>query len=141
MQTTLPLSLNEHLRPDQSSHSAPTPSFILEESLDLVEDAVSPVLTGTGGIDMGESVPPSPPLPGNTKRVSEPPLILSPSVRALQRLVSRDVPQDELRSVIETIISNVRAADIVECLQESGAQTFVDVMDEVCHHTISSRRN
>ena len=141
MQATSPLSLSQHVRPDQSSHPAPTPSLFLEGSLDLFEDAVSPAVTGTGGIDVDESGSPLPPLPGNTNHVSEPLLIPDSNGRALQRLVSRDVPQDELPSVIETIISNVKAADIVGCLQENDAQTFIDVMDEVCHHTIPSRGN
>jgi len=51
-------------------------------------------------------------------------------------LVSRTVSQDELPFTIGMIVSNVKAADIAGCLQGSDAQTFVDVIDEVCHHAI-----
>ena len=77
----------------------------------------------------------------DTNYLSEPPLILDSNKEALQRLVSRDVPQDELPSVIEAVISNAKAADIVKCLQESDAQTFIDVMDEARHHAILSSMN
>lgn len=51
-------------------------------------------------------------------------------------MVSRAIPQDELPYVIETIVSNIKAADIVEELHGDDAQTFADMMDEVFHHTI-----
>lgn len=41
------------------------------------------------------------------------------------------MPQDKLASLVETIVSNVKAADIVELLKEKDAQMFIDVMDEV----------
>ena len=85
---------------------------------------------------MGESGLPSPPLPKDTSRLSKPPLISYPNNRALQRLVSRDVPQDELPSVIEAIVSDTKATDIVECLQGGDAQTFIDVIDKARHHAI-----
>lgn len=67
---------------------------------------------------------------------SEPPPVLDSGKLALERLVNRTVPQHELPLVVETIVSNVKAADIVECLQGSDAQTFIDVIDEACHHFI-----
>ena len=60
---------------------------------------------------------------------------------ALQRLVSRAVPRDELLFVIETIVSNLKAADIVERLQGEDTQTFADIIDEARHHIISSLNN
>jgi hypothetical protein len=51
--------------------------------------------------------------------------------RALRRLASGTVPQDELPSLIESIVSNVKPTDIVELLPESDAQMFIDVIDEV----------
>ena len=72
--------------------------------------------------------------PEDTNHPPEPPLILDSNKRALQRLLSRDVPQHELPSVIETVVSNLKAADIVECLQEDDAQAFIDTIDEACRH-------
>ena len=56
-------------------------------------------------------------------------------------MVSRAVPQDELPSVIETIVSNVKAANIVTELTRDEAQAFADIIDEACHHVIPSLRN
>ena len=92
-------------------------------------------------VDRDWSGLPLPPSPENMNHISELLPILDPNKRALQRLVTRTIHQDELPSVIATIVSNVKASDIVECLQESDAQTFVDIMDEACHHTIPSLRN
>ena len=75
-------------------------------------------------------------LPGDTNRPSKQPLISDSDRRALQRLVSRTVSQDELRSTIEMIVSNVKAADIAGCLQGSDARAFIDVIDKVCYHAI-----
>jgi hypothetical protein len=47
-------------------------------------------------------------------------------------LVGGVVPQGELPSLMETIVSNLKAAVIVGFLQRSDAQVFIDVMDEVC---------
>ncbi|KAF9780778.1 kinase-like domain-containing protein [Thelephora terrestris] len=49
---------------------------------------------------------------------------------ALRRLVGGAVPQDELPSVIEMVVSNLKAANIVQILQGSDAQTFIDVVDQ-----------
>ena len=85
---------------------------------------------------------PSLPLPpGSTNSTSKPPLIFDSNKQTLQRLISRAVPQDELPSVIAAVVSNIKAADIVECLQGSDAQTFIDIIDEACNHAIPSPRN
>jgi len=101
------------------------------------------VLIDSGGI-AGESlgqIGPLLPLPlEDTNHLSESPLISDPDRRALKRLVSHPVPQDELLSVIGEIVSNVKAANIVEELKGNDAQTFADIIDEACHHTISSLR-
>ena len=55
--------------------------------------------------------------------------------QAWQRLISRAVPQDELPSLIETIFSDRRRTDMVDRLQGSDAQAFIDVVDGVCQHT------
>lgn len=85
---------------------------------------------------MGKSGPPSPLFLGDTSDLSEPSLLFDPDREALRRLVSRAVPQHELPSVIGAVVSNVKATDIIRCLQGSNAQTFIDVMDEACHRTV-----
>lgn len=103
-----------------------------------------PVLSGSGVLDRGsfsQGRLSLPLIPGDTNSVSEPPPIPDSDKRALQRLVSLGVPQDELPSVIGSIVSNVKATDIVKCLQSSDAQTFIDIVDEACYHTTPSMRN
>lgn len=58
-------------------------------------------------------------------------LPINPYARALQRLISSAIPQDELPSLIKSIVSNVRADNIVSSLQGGDAQMFIDVMDMV----------
>ena len=82
---------------------------------------------------MGEGGPSLPLPPKYTNHAHKPPLVPDSNRRALRRLISRTVPQHELLSVIETIFSNVKAADTVKCLEESDAQTFIDIVDEACH--------
>jgi len=52
--------------------------------------------------------------------------------RVLQRLISGTFPQDELASLIEKIFSSRQTIDLVDCLQESDVQAFIDVIHEVC---------
>ena len=86
---------------------------------------------------MGEGGPPSPLLPEDANSPSEQSHIPdSDARRALQRLVSRDIPQDELPATIKTVVSNLKAADIVRHLQGSDVQAFIDVIDEACYHFI-----
>ena len=89
---------------------------------------------------MDESSPPFPLLPGDTNNPSEQSHIPDSDERALQRLVSRAIPEDELLSVIETVVSNVKAIDIVRHLRGSDAQAFIDVIDKARHRTIISLR-
>lgn len=79
-----------------------------------------PVPADSGGIDRGT---------------------IDSGMRALQRLISGTVSQDELPSVVETIVSNVKSSDIVESLGGSDAQSFIDAMDGVCHHAVPSPRD
>lgn len=51
--------------------------------------------------------------------------------QAWQRLISRTVPQDELPSLIETIFSDRKRTDMVDSLQGSDAQVFIDLIDGV----------
>ena len=63
---------------------------------------------------------------------SPPVLISDCDKRALQRLVSSSVSQDELRSLVKTIVSNVKPTDIAKYIQRSeDAQIFIDVIDQV----------
>ena len=77
---------------------------------------------------------PSLPIPdeGLGLTAQAPPTLPSSGQLALQRLVSGVPSRDELPSLIETIVSNVKADDIVNHLRGSGAQTFVDVLSQVC---------
>lgn len=78
--------------------------------------------------------------PGRTEDTRSPSPIPGPSLvpdsckKALQRLVSRAAPKGELVSLVEAIFSSGRVSDIVGCLGENNAQTFIDAVDEVCHH-------
>lgn len=56
---------------------------------------------------------------------------LSSSEQALQRLISGDIPQDELISSIVAVFSIKEAIDMVGDLQSSDAQAFIDVVNEV----------
>jgi len=58
--------------------------------------------------------------------------------QALQRLICPAVPQDKDKNapLIETIFSDRRAIDVIDCLQKSDAQAFIDAIDGVRHHTI-----
>jgi len=102
------------------------------------------MLIDSGGINRDSTDESDLPLPlasGDTNHPSEPTPILDSDRRALRRLASCTVPRDELPSLIETIVSNMKAADIVKCLRESDARTFVDVTDEAFHKAIPSLRN
>jgi len=148
------LSLDEHLRspgwhrrdrqPNESSPPTPVPSSFLDVNLGLVQFATPSTFTGSGGTNrdsFGESGPPSPPLSGDTSRPTEPPFVSDLDKQALQLLVCRAVPQDELPSVIESIVSNVKAIDIVNCLHGTEVQAFIDVVDEVRHRAIPPSNN
>jgi len=126
---------------DESLPPAPTPGSFLDENSGL---AGATALTDPGSIGRelsGQSGPPSPLPPRDTNHPSGPPLISDSDRRALRRLVDRAVPQDELISVIGTIVSNVKAANIVTELKGNDAQTFADIIDEACHHVIPSLKN
>ena len=69
--------------------------------------------------------------PEDTHQIYQSSPILDSDRRALQRLVSGAVPQDELASLIEGIVLNVKSAAFVECLRGSDARAFIEVMDKV----------
>lgn len=58
--------------------------------------------------------------------------------QAWQRLIKGAVPQDELAPLIETIFSNKKAIDTADGLPENDVQTFIDAIDTVRHHALSS---
>ena len=76
-----------------------------------------------------------PPPPGDIGKPSELQLVLDSGERALQRLISDDIPKGELALVIETIFSSKNAIDMVGSLGESDAQTFIDLVYTVLHHS------
>ena len=104
--------------------AGPSPSSLLNENPDPIVGILPPASTDS---DM-----PFPPIPADTDHSPDPPLILDSDRQALQRLVSGTVPHDELPSLIGSIVTNVKAASIVTCLQGSDAQMFIDVIDQVC---------
>jgi hypothetical protein len=53
---------------------------------------------------------------------------------------TRVVPKDELASLIDTICSNEKVGSMLDHLQGNDIQTFIDVIDTVCHHVLPSRR-
>jgi len=54
--------------------------------------------------------------------------------QAWQQLINRTIPQDELPSLIEAVFSDRKVINMVDLLQESHAQAFIDVIDGVRHH-------
>ena len=75
------------------------------------------------------------PLLEDTDDSSISPPVLDPGQLALRRLVSHcTISQDELCSIVRTIVSNMKPADIIKHLKGSDTQRFIDVMDEVCCH-------
>ena len=92
-------------QPDGSD--SPVLNLFLDEDLGIIEDAAPPPPV----------TPQSPPLDSGE--------------RALQRLISGDIPKDEFASLIEGIFSGGRAANMVSGLTGQDAQTFIDAVDGV----------
>ena len=115
-----------------------TPSSSLDNP-GHVEDVAPP--SGIDRDSFGERGPPLLLLPRDTNYLSGPALISDAGGLALRRLVSRAVPRDEIPSIIETIVSNLKTADIVERLRGNDTQTFADILDEACHRAIPSLGN
>ena len=55
-----------------------------------------------------------------------------------QRLISNAVPQDELASLVETVFSKKKIANLVDSLQGEHVQTFIDIIDTVRDRTLRS---
>ena len=51
--------------------------------------------------------------------------------KALQTLISGNVPQGELSSLIKAVVSNAKAVEMVGLLRGNDAQVFIDAADEV----------
>ena len=122
--------------------------MLLDQNQGHIEDLARPVLTGSG-VSGGKAISDggaSSLLPSlfldPTRYTNDPP---GPSIvtdfreRALQRLISRTVPKDELPPIIEAIFSSRKTTDMIDRLQESDAQAFIDVIDEVRHQTLYFR--
>jgi len=78
-------------------------------------------------------LPPSPGL-DPTQNLPDPPIPVGSQEQAWRRLIARTIPRDELPSTIEAILLG-RETNVVDLLTGSDAQTFIDIMDEVCYHT------
>lgn len=74
-----------------------------------------------------------------TDHSPDPSIAIGSHNQLLQRLISHTVPQDELCSLIETIFSDRKATDVIDHLRGSDTQAFIDVVGEVCHHTLYFR--
>ena len=70
-----------------------------------------------------------------TQYLPDPSIAIDSKEQALRRLITRAVPRDEFPSLIETVFPG-KKADVVDRLSGSDAQAFIDVMDEVRHHTL-----
>ncbi|KAF9780774.1 kinase-like domain-containing protein [Thelephora terrestris] len=108
----------------EPSLQAPTPSVLPDGNLNHGAQAASPL---PRAIDFGTS---SPVPPSNTNHVHNPTPILDSGQQALQRLVSGAAPQEELPSLVETVVSHIKAADISNHLQGTELQTLVDVLNQ-----------
>jgi hypothetical protein len=62
-------------------------------------------------------------------------VVLDSHNQALQRLISRAVPQNELASLIKTVFSDKKVTDLLGRLRGSEVQAFIDAIDKVRHHT------
>jgi hypothetical protein len=71
----------------------------------------------------------------------DPSVTLESYAQAWQRLISGAVPQDEIASLIGTILSNEKAINVVDRLQGNDVQTFIDVIDAVWHHALPPLEN
>ena len=71
----------------------------------------------------------------------DPSIIIDSYDQAWQRLISGAVPQDELTSLIEIVLSSEKATDVVDCLQGNDVQTFIDVIDAVWHRALPPPKN
>ena len=88
-------------------------------------------------VDVGPSSPAS---PQETGQSSEPSHTLDSGEQALLRLISGALPQDEQALIIESVFSSQKVTNMVNDLQEQDAQTFIDVIHEVCYHSSISNR-
>ena len=104
---------------------------------DIQSRAAAIVERPQGSKQFVEPVPIDPETPLNlspgpdTNRISEPQVLPNPAERNLQQLVSRAAQREEIPFLLETVVSSMKVAGIVECLRGRDAQTFVDRVDEV----------
>lgn len=78
--------------------------------------------------------------------MNDPPDPSIPSINSYEQawqrlidLISCAIPRDELPSLIETIFSDEKITNMIDCLLGVSAQAFIDVIDGVCHHTLYFR--
>ncbi|KAF9646793.1 kinase-like protein [Thelephora ganbajun] len=109
----------------------PAPSLLLNKNLHLVECVAHPITRQNTSDGDAPLSPPSPCLdPAQyTNHPTDSFGIIDSNEQALRRLISHTVPHDELPSLIGIIFSG-RNADMIDHLQGSDAQAFIDVIDE-----------
>lgn len=97
------------------------------------------VATAVSSDDGASSLLPTPHLDplGRTHNPPNPSVVINSQEQAWQRLINRAIPHDELPSLIEAIFSDGNATEVTDHVRESDAQTFIDAIDEVRHHTFS----
>ena len=116
----------------------PNTSFVKDVALPL------PALTGPDCIDQNSTSERTlllPPPPGKADQLSQLTLAFNSGELALQRLIGVAIPQGELVSLVETIFSSREVTDTVGHLQESNAQDFIDVVNEVRYNPPASRKS
>ena len=124
----------EHLRQtNEFDPPAQVQSSVLDKNLGSIENATGGNVINHGGTSSSRLDPAS-----HAERTPGPPTALYSLDQALQRLISCEVPQDELPSLIKAVFSGSRATNVVDSLQGSDVQAFIDVMDGVCHHPFDS---
>ena len=72
--------------------------------------------------------------------LSNAPAILDSHDQAWQRLINNAVALDELASVLETVLSNENATDLVDRLQGHHVQDFIDAIDTVRRRALQPQR-
>lgn len=76
----------------------------------------------------------------DTVDLHDPSAAIDSHQQAWRRLIDHNIPEDGLSSLIETIFSDRKAAEVVDRLRRSDARVFIDVIYEVRRHIIYLRR-
>lgn len=63
------------------------------------------------------------------------PAVPDPCTQAWWHLIGHAAPQDKIFSLFEEILSSEKITEVIDGLQGEHIQTFIDVIDAVCHQT------